>query len=100
MNKTKDPISEYYQRCADWANGWAITADPVHFAAKFNSIVPGAYRHVTDDDIRWMMKCGLIGRCGFFDRSDLQMVRGILQYELIRESGAEQKKAIELIDKA
>ncbi|HEY49414.1 MAG TPA: hypothetical protein G4O13_05145 [Dehalococcoidia bacterium] len=89
MDATKDRIGEYYLKEAGWADGWAVVADPAKFAERFNLIVRGAYRPVTVDDIRSMMKCGLIGRCGFFDRSDLQTVRGILQYERLRERTAE-----------
>jgi len=67
----------------EWANGWAVVSDPVKFASKFNMMVPGAYRYMTGDDIRRMENCGLIGRSGFFDRSDLETVRGILQYEQV-----------------
>jgi len=35
-----------------------------------------------------MAQCGLSGRCGFFDRSDLETVRGILRYEQHREQAA------------
>ena len=65
----------------EWADGWAVVADPVKFASRFNLMVPGAYRYITGDDIRLMENCGLIGRSGFSDRSDIETVRGILQYE-------------------
>jgi hypothetical protein len=47
--------------------------------------VPGAYRRVTADDIRDMVECGLIGRHNYHYESDLETVRGILQYEQMRE---------------
>ena len=81
-----------------WANGWAVVADPVKFAARFNLTVSGAYRHVTCDDIRQMEQCGLIGRSGFFDRSDLETVRGILQYEQLRQEAARKEIESELAE--
>jgi hypothetical protein len=85
MNHKRNDTREYRTKDAEWANGWAVVADPVRFAARFNRTVPGAYRYVTGDDIRQMEHCGLISRSGFFDRSDLETVRGILQYEQFRE---------------
>jgi hypothetical protein len=97
MNDTEFKIGEYRRKEIKWAGGWAIMANPGWFAAKFNSTVPGAYRQVTVDDIRQMAQCGLIGRCGFFDRSDLETVRGLLQYEHLREKAAEQESELELV---
>ena len=71
-------------RGSEWADGWAVVADPEKFAAKFNSTVPGTCRTITANDIRQMAHCGLIGRHGFFERADLETVRGILQYEWSR----------------
>ena len=85
MNHKSNLTQERRINDAEWANGWAVVADPVKFAAKFNCTVRGAYRYVTGDDIRQMEQCGLIGRSGFFDRSDLETVRGILQYERFRK---------------
>jgi hypothetical protein len=78
-------LKEYCSRAVHWADGWAVVADPDKFAAKFNSLVSGAYRTVSGDDIRQMLHCGLIGRHGFFDREDLYRIRGILLYEKMRE---------------
>lgn len=62
------------------------TTNPEKFANCFNSVVPGAYRKITTQDIRDMTECGLI-RCygGYYSRVDLERVRGILQYEQMRE---------------
>ena len=97
MDSNKVPIGEYRPRPAEWADGWAVVADPVRFAARFNAAVRGAYRKVTGDDIRQMAQCGLIGRCGFFDRSDMETVRGILRYEQLREDAAKQKMERDLL---
>jgi hypothetical protein len=76
--------SEYTVEEAGWVDAWAVVADPAKFAARFNARVPGAHRPVTDDDIREMALCGLIGRRGFFERSDIETVRGVLRYEKMR----------------
>ena len=71
---------------SEWSDAWAVVSDPITFANRFNAAVPGSHRLVTPDDVRELAYCGLIGRHGFFDRSDLQTVRGILQYEKVRET--------------
>ena len=54
------------------------------FAALFNKKFPRAYRRITTDDVEAMTKCRLIGRyCAYF-RGDLELVRGLLQYEQIK----------------
>ncbi len=53
-------------------------------ATRFNSLFPGAHRRITADDVREMAKCGLIGRYGCFEQSDLHTINGILRYELLR----------------
>ena len=100
MNDTEFKIGEYRRKEIEWADGWTIMANPGRFAAKFNSTVPGAYRQVTVDDIRQMAQCGLIGRCGFFDRSDLETVRGLLRYEQLREGVTEREMELELMHSA
>jgi hypothetical protein len=97
MENTKFRIGDYYRKENEWADGWAIMAEPRRFAAKFNSAVPGAYRQVTVDDVKQMAHCGLIGRHGFFTREDLETVRGILRYEQLREQEAERKRELELV---
>ncbi len=97
MNDTKFRIGEYNRREVEWENGWAIMTNPSPFAAKFNATVPGAYRQITGDDIRQMAQCGLIGRCGFFTREDLQTVRGILRYEQLRKHVTEQTRELEFV---
>ena len=54
---------------------------PDRFAEWFNSVVPGAYREITAQDVRDMTECGLIGRYGYYGRADIETVRAILQYE-------------------
>ena len=76
---------EYVEMATEWSDAWAVVSDPAKFAAKFNSVVPGAFRPLTADDARYLMHCGLIGRRGFFERADLETVRGILLYEQVRE---------------
>ena len=59
---------------------------PDNFAEWFKSEIPGAYREMTSQDIQDMTECGLIGRYGYYGWQDLDMVRGILHYEKIRQS--------------
>ena len=54
------------------------------FAERFNSMFPGAHRHLAPEDVREMVHCGLIRRHGYYEWMDLQTVRGILQYERSR----------------
>lgn len=63
-----------------------MITSPEKFANYFNSVVPGAYRQITTQDIQDMTECKLI-RCygGYYSRTDLERVRGILQYEQMRE---------------
>jgi hypothetical protein len=85
MSFVRAPREEHLGRKSNkWADGWAVIADPEIFATKFMSTVPGAYRTISANDIRLMAHCGLIGRHGFFERADLEIVRGILQYEWLR----------------
>ena len=84
MKSSLNQIWEYRPEPVEWADGWAIIAQPDRFADKFNAIVCGAYRQVTANDIKQMERCGLIGRHGFFTRDDLETVRGILLYEQLR----------------
>jgi len=82
---TRNLKDEYIEMGTEWSDAWAVVSDPVRFAAKFNAVVPGAFRPVTADDVRYLMHCGLVGRRGFFARTDLETVRGILLYEQVRE---------------
>jgi len=64
------------------------STNPGKFAAWFNSVVTGAYRKITTQDIRDMETCGLIRRYGgYYHRMDLETARGILQYEYMRKKG-------------
>ena len=58
---------------------------PEVFAEWFNIKVRGAYRKITADDVSLMTECKLVGIYGFYGRQDLETVRGILQYEQLRE---------------
>ena len=61
-------------------------SSPEQFADWFNEKYPGAYRPVTTEDIQDMTNCGLIGRYRFYrEPQDGEIVRGILQYEQLRE---------------
>lgn len=68
------------------------TTNPDKFANYFNSVVSGAYRKITTQDIRDMTECGLI-RCygGYYSSADLERVRGILQYEQMRDKRSAQQ---------
>ena len=61
------------------------THSPDKFAERFNSLFPGAYRQVDTQDILALVKCGLVCKYGFYSRDDLEVIRGILQYEQLRE---------------
>lgn len=63
-----------------------LITSPKQFADWFTAKVPGAHRQITVDDVRDMTTCGLIGKYGFYIQLDIQTVRGILQYELLREN--------------
>jgi hypothetical protein len=78
----------------EWSDAWAVMSDPVKFASRFNAAVPGSHRAVTPDDIRALAHCGLIGRHGFFDRTDMETVRGILQYEKVRNTRFERSTGV------
>ena len=78
----------------EWSDAWAVMSDPVKFASRYNAAVPGSHRAVTPDDIRVLAHCGLIGRHGFFDRTDLETVRGILQYEKVRNIRFERSERV------
>jgi len=69
---------------------------PDKFAAWFNSVVPGAYRHITSQDVRDMTECGLIGKYSYYGQSDLQTVRAILLYEQLRQERNEKLRLKEV----
>ncbi len=68
---------------------------PEQFATLFNEKVPGAHRNISAEDIICMKRCKLICRHGFYIRGDLEIVRGILEYEQLREG----KLRDELLDR-
>jgi hypothetical protein len=55
------------------------------FAEWFNTKIPDAYREITTDDVRFMTECNLIGRHRFYGRLDGETIRGVLQYEQLRQ---------------
>ena len=70
---------------------------PEDFAEWFaKTILEGAYRSITAQDVRDMTTCGLIGRYGYYMQLDIETVRAILQYEQLREN---RQKRDEIRDK-
>ena len=62
------------------------------FADWFNVTYRGAHRNVSVEDIREMTECGLIGRYRYYSPSqDGEIIRGILQYEQMREKRTTQE---------
>jgi len=61
------------------------------FMVWFNMKYPGAHRPITAEDVILMTRCKLICRYGFYLRDDLETVRGILQYEQMRETRSTQE---------
>ena len=57
---------------------------PDKFAALFNEKYVGANREISAEDVIYMTRCKLICRHGYYIRDDLEMVRGVLEYEQIR----------------
>ena len=68
-----------------------LITSPRKFASLFNEKYIGANRRVTVEDIICMTSCKLIGRHDYYLRDDLEIVRGILEYEQIRERNAAQR---------
>ncbi len=65
---------------------------PWKFAAWFNEKYIGAYRQITTEDVEEMTVCGLICRYRSYSLSqDSETIRGILQYEQLREKRSEQE---------
>jgi hypothetical protein len=62
-----------------------LITSPEAFVEWFTLEVSGAYRILTVQDAKDMTECGLIGRYGFYGRQDSETVRGILQYEQLRQ---------------
>jgi len=61
-----------------------LAGNAEQFAEQFNSLFPGAFRILTADDVKEIVRCGLIRRHGYYEWLDLQTVRGIIQYEALR----------------
>jgi hypothetical protein len=59
---------------------------PDKFASWFNQVVPGAHRRITAQDTRDLTAAGLIGKYGYLGRADFETVRGVLQYEEMRQA--------------
>ena len=72
----------------------SMTSNPNRFAAWFNERYIGAYRQITAEDVEEMTVCGLIGRFRYYSPpQDGETIRGILQYEQLREKRSEQESA-------
>ena len=70
----------------------SMTSNPNRFAAWFNMTYQGAHRRITTEDVEDMTTCGLIGRYRYYSTSqDGGIIRGILQYEQMRETRSAQK---------
>ena len=67
-------------------------SSPAKFAESFNRKFTDACREITVSDVRLMAECRLIRRYGYYLRQDLEMVRAVLQYELLRDSMAAQQE--------
>ena len=66
--------------------------NPDKLAIWFDQKYPGAYRQITAEDVRHMTACDLIGRYRSYSTSqDGETVRGILQYEQMREKRSTQQ---------
>ena len=62
-----------------------LITSPRKFASLFNEKYIGANRQITVEDVICMTRCKLICRHGYYLRDDLEMVRGVLEYEQMRE---------------
>ncbi len=76
---------------------FALTS-PCKFATSFNSTVPGAHRQVSVEDVRDMTEAGLIGKYRYYDSHDLEVVRGVLEYERLRSVRSEELAVSDLDD--
>ena len=68
--------------------------DPNRFAEWFNEKVPGAYRKLTTQDAQDLAEVGLIGKYGYYGRSDIETARAVLQYEQLREQRSQQENKV------
>ena len=69
---------------------------PEKLAVWFNDRYQGAYRKIDAEDAREMTACGLICRYRYYSTSqDGETVRGILQYEQMREKRSAQQESAE-----
>ena len=64
---------------------------PRKFASLFNEKYIGANRQITVEDVICMTSCKLIGRHDYYLRDDLEIVRGVLEYEQMRERQSAQE---------
>lgn len=71
---------------------YTIIASPEKFAEWFNLKYPNAYRQISTEDVKDMTDCGLIHHLGYYSRSqDTEIIKGILQYEKMREDRSQQQ---------
>jgi len=78
-----------------------VLTSPEKFAAQINDMFAGEIRYISAADIIDMTKCGLIGCYQYYNlRSDGERIRGVLQYEKLREGRllkiARQSKVVKL----
>ncbi|MFC1893714.1 hypothetical protein ACFLYR_06795 [Chloroflexota bacterium] len=72
----------------------SMTSNPNRFAAWFNEKYLGAYRRITTEDVEEMTNSRLIGRFRYYSPpQDGETIRGILQYEQLREKRSERGSA-------
>ncbi|MFC2043849.1 hypothetical protein ACFLT8_01385 [Chloroflexota bacterium] len=64
-----------------------MLTSPDKFTSFFNTKEPSAYQRINAQDVLSMKKCGLVGRYNYYCQDDLEIIRGILQYEQMREYG-------------
>jgi hypothetical protein len=66
---------------------------PEKFAEWFNKKYKGTHRQILTDDVKDMTVCGLVHRFGYYGEStDGETIRGILQYEQLRENRSLQQE--------
>ena len=70
-----------------------LITSPRKFASLFNEKYIGANRQITVEDVICMTSCKLICRHDYYLRDDLEIVRGVLEYEQMREQRSAQEPA-------
>ena len=71
-----------------------VSTSPEKLAVWFNNKYQGAHRKINAEDVGDMTSCGLIGRYRYYSLSqDGETIRGILEYEQMREKRSEKEAA-------